>query len=139
MHSSSPATTTSRGSTHLTLARYRLRCIQKNARGNERQLHCLRFLLSSRQVDCTLKNRQMGDFYRTYKIFDITLKSFRSVNLSLAFPKRINKIPVDQSRSWPRTTRMIGGLASGQITMGKAKAFSFQAFLPRCKQTRAEC
>ena len=45
------------------LARYRLHCILMNRRGNERQLHCLRFLCPSRQVDCARKNRQQSDLY----------------------------------------------------------------------------
>ena len=63
----SPATPTPRGCTQLPLARYRLYCILRDGRGNERQLHCLRFLRSSRQVDCARKNGQLYD--RTYKIF----------------------------------------------------------------------
>ena len=42
---------TPRGCTQLPLARYRLHFILKNRKGNERQLHCLRFLRSSRQMD----------------------------------------------------------------------------------------
>ena len=64
----SPATPTPRGCTQLPLARYQLHCILKNGRGNERQLLCLRFLCSSRQVDCARKNRQLSDL-------DVLIKS----------------------------------------------------------------
>ena len=47
----------------MSLARYRLHCILKYGRGNERQLHCLRFLRPSRQVDCARKTRQLSDLY----------------------------------------------------------------------------
>ena len=50
----SPAMLTCRGCTQLLLARWRLHCncILQNGKGNGRQLHCLRFLLSSRQMNC---------------------------------------------------------------------------------------
>ena len=54
----SPAMPTARGCTQLPLTRYRLYCILKNGRGNERQLHCLRFLRSSRQVDHRIRSIQ---------------------------------------------------------------------------------
>ena len=50
-------------STQLPLVRYQVHCVLKNAKGNERQLHCLRFLRSSRQVECARKNRQLSDLY----------------------------------------------------------------------------
>ena len=42
---------------------YRMHCILMNRRDIERQLNCLRFLRSSRQVDCARKNRQLSDLY----------------------------------------------------------------------------
>ena len=39
----------------------------KEREGNERQLNCLRFLRSSRQVDCARKNRQLSDLYLVIK------------------------------------------------------------------------
>ena len=51
------------GCTQLPLARYRLHCILKNGMGNKRQFHCLRFLRSSRQMDCARKSRQLNDLY----------------------------------------------------------------------------
>ena len=48
----SPATPTLRGWTQLSLARWRLHCILQNGRVKGKQFHCLRFLRSSRQVDC---------------------------------------------------------------------------------------
>ena len=48
------ATPTPRGCTQLLRGRCRLHCILRNGRGNDRQLHCLRFLFFSHQVDCTL-------------------------------------------------------------------------------------
>ena len=63
MYSFSPATVTLRGSTQLSLACYRLHCILRDGRDNERQLHCFRFLRSNQQVDSARKNRQLSDFY----------------------------------------------------------------------------
>ena len=60
VHSFSPAAPTPRGCTQLPLA-YRLHCILKNGKVHERQPHCLRFLRSSRQVDCARKNRELSD------------------------------------------------------------------------------
>ena len=90
VHSFSPVTPTPRACTQLPLTRYRLHFILKNGRGNERQFHCLRFLCSSRQVDCERKNRQLSDLYVLTKslvqiyvfvwLFDIyvaTQKSYR--------------------------------------------------------------
>ena len=73
MHSFSPATPTHRGCTQLPLAGYRLHCILKIPRGIERQLDCLRFLRSSRQVDCV---RQKSTAWWSLR----TLKSFLSPN-----------------------------------------------------------
>ena len=42
-------------------ARWGLFCILQNGRGKGRQLHRLRFLRSSRQVDCTCQNLQLRD------------------------------------------------------------------------------
>ena len=61
MHRFSPATPTHIGCTQLLLAHYRLHCMLKSGRGNERQLHCLRLLRSSRQVDCARISRQLSD------------------------------------------------------------------------------
>ena len=61
MYSFSPATSTPRGCTQLPLAHWRLHCLLQNGRGKRRQLHCLRFLRSSRQVDCAHKTLQLTD------------------------------------------------------------------------------
>ena len=66
MHSFSPVTTT-----QLPQAWYRLHCILKKRRGNERKLHRLLCFCSGRQVDCARTNRQLSDLYVLIKFFII--------------------------------------------------------------------
>ena len=78
MYSLSSATPTHTGCTQLELARYRLHCLLKSGRGNKRQLHCLRFLRSSRQVNCARKNRQLSDLHVNIKSLVLVTESFAS-------------------------------------------------------------
>ena len=48
----------------------------KERKGNERQLHCLRFLRSNRQVDCAGKNQQLSDLYVPIKFIIHYLKVY---------------------------------------------------------------
>ena len=82
MHSFSPATPTLRGCTQLPLARHQLRCIVQNGKGNDRQLLCLPFLRSSRQVDCASKNLQLSDLYVLIK-FLVPLSKYLKKSIDL--------------------------------------------------------
>ena len=55
-----------------------LHCILQTGTGIERQLHCLRILLSSRQVDCACKNRQL-------KNLTVLIKSLLRLNFITIF------------------------------------------------------
>ena len=57
----SPATPTPKECIQQPLAHWQLHCILQNGSGEGRQHQCLRFLRSSRQVDCAGKNWQLGD------------------------------------------------------------------------------
>ena len=114
MHSFSSATPTPRGCIQLPRACYRLHCILKNEEKggggggcNERQLHCLQFLRSSRQVDCTRKNQQPNDLYVIIKSFGL-LRSLWSPKNQGQYIKKVKSIDVKnicyRVRSiWPLT------------------------------------
>ena len=72
-------------------ARYQLHYILQNGWRNERQLHCLRFLRSSRQVDCALKNGQLSDLYVLIKIFGRNTRRCLRVVSVLPYNDRIRK------------------------------------------------
>ena len=87
----SPSMPTPRGRTQLPLARYRLHCILQNEKGIGRQLHCLRLLRSSRQMDRACKNLQLTDRTVLIKTFDVTvvLKAIQNI-LTVVFQLQVS-------------------------------------------------
>ena len=98
-------------STQLPLTRYRLHCMLKNGWDNKRQLHCLRFLRSSRQVEFARKHRQLSDFLRSCNILGQTILAYNN-NRGIEHLEEDNSHTCDRHHTFVRFQSMLSPFIS---------------------------